>query len=174
MEVIGSADGFACRARQGFRSVSVFGAVGAGASGAAARADMFVAVRALARYRMLMWTLDRIGIRTPALYAAAARHAARVGVLEGHRGFDAQSQFQGALAMVARMASVRTLDVAAAEKLIERLVALSVTDAGRYGGAVAAWLRDDVARAIRPADSVEAAVLAAMSARHRATARSRA
>ena len=165
MEVIGSAD-----VRQRAEHVDqisfgqrVFGAVGAGTSGAVARADMFVAVRALTRYRMLMWTLDRIGIKTPALYAAAARHAARIGSIEGHRGFDVQAQFQGALALVARMASVRTLDVAAAQRLVERLVALSVNDTGRYGGAVAAWLRDDVAGAIRPADSAETAVLAAMS-----------
>ena len=133
------------------------------ANSLAERGDAYVALRALPRYRMLMWTLERIGIRAPALYAAAARHAARLGALEGRRGFEVLAQYQGALALVARMSSVRTLDVPRAQQLLERLVALPMTSDGRYGGAVAHWLRDDLAAAIRPADTMENAVLAAMS-----------
>ena len=33
------------------------------------------------RYRMLMWTLERVGIRAASVYAAAARQAARIGAL---------------------------------------------------------------------------------------------
>ena len=49
--------------------------------GTADRADALVAVRAVARYRMLMLTLERMGLTAPALYAAAARQAARVGTI---------------------------------------------------------------------------------------------
>ena len=45
----------------------VFGDVATGRD----RADVFVALRAISRYRMLILTLDRIGIRTPSVYAAA-------------------------------------------------------------------------------------------------------
>ena len=130
---------------------------------AAERADVLVAVRALGRYRMLMWTFERIGIRAPSLFALATRQAARIGALDGRRGFEAQAQFQGALAIIARMAMVTTLDAPRAQALVEQLVALPLTENGRYAGAVARWLRDDVAGAIKPADTTELAVLAAMS-----------
>ncbi|MCU1383254.1 MAG: hypothetical protein JWL71_1951 [Acidobacteria bacterium] len=134
-----------------------------GGADAAARPDVFVAVRALARYRMLMWTFERIGIRAPAIYANGARQAARVGAFDGRRGFEAQAQFQGALAILARIASVGTLTPARTQPLIEQLVALPLTDDGRYMGAIARWLRGDLAAAIAGAETSELAVLAAMS-----------
>jgi hypothetical protein len=134
-----------------------------GEAAPADRADVLVAVRALVRYRMLMWTLERIGIRAPAVYAQAARQAARIGLLDGRRGFEAQAQFQGSLAIIARMAMVRTLTASRAQALVERLVALPLTDEGRYAGAVARWLRGEAAGAIAPGETTELAVLAAMS-----------
>ena len=130
---------------------------------AAARADVLIAVRGLARYRMLMWTFERIGIREPSVYALAARHAARLGALDGRRAFEAQAQFQGALAILARIATVTTLDAAKTQALIEQLVALPLSDEGRYAGAIARWLRGGLAGAIKGADTTELAVLAAMS-----------
>jgi hypothetical protein len=138
----------------------VFGEVGAAGRD---RADVFVALRALSRYRMLIVTLDRIGIRAPSLYVAAARHAARLSALDGRRGFVAQAQFQGALAVISRMARVRTMTVAQAQTLLEKLVALPVGEDGRYAGAVAGWFRNDVAAALPLADTVEAAILRGMS-----------
>ncbi|MBI3491010.1 MAG: hypothetical protein HY047_04350 [Acidobacteria bacterium] len=127
-------------------------------------ADVFVALRALPRYRMLLFTLERIGITSPAVYAAAARHAARLSALEGRRGFLAQAQLQGSLALVARMARVRTLTAPRAQTLIEHLVALPIGDDGHYAaGALAAWLRDEVIGALPIGDDLESTVLAAMS-----------
>ncbi len=134
-----------------------------GASAAAARGDVLVAVRGLGRYRMLMWTFERIGIRAPSLYALAVRQAARLGALDGRRGFEAQAQFQGALVVLARSAMVTTLDAAAAQTLVEQLLALPLTEEGRYAGAVARWMRGGLAAAIKKADTTEQAVLAAMS-----------
>jgi len=133
-----------------------------GAADAAAMPDVFVATRAMSRYRMLMWTLERIGIRAPAVYAKAARQASRIGAFEGRRGFEAQAQFQGAIAILARAAIVTTLDTAKAQALLERLVALPLTD-GRYAGAVARWLRSDFSAEVKNAETTELAVLAAMS-----------
>jgi hypothetical protein len=127
------------------------------------RGDVFVAVRALAHYRMLMWTLERMGIGAPEVYAAAARKAARLSALDGRRGFEAQAQFQGALAIVARMRAVRTIGVARARALVEQLVALPLTDDGHYAGAVARWLREEIAGPVRRDGTIESAVLAAMS-----------
>ncbi len=134
-----------------------------GAADAAARPDVFLAVRGLARYRMLMWTFERVGIRAPAAYAVAARQAARIGALDGRRGYEAQAQFQGALALLARMAMVTTLTTARAQALIEQLIAVPLSGDGRYAGAVARWIRTDLAAAIAPAATTELAVLAAMS-----------
>ena len=133
------------------------------AAPAGARPDVFMAVRGLGRYRMLMWTFERIGIRAPSVYAMAARQAARIGAIDGRRGFEAQAQFQGALAILARMKMVTTLDASRTQALIEHLIALPMTEDGRYAGAVAHWLRGEVAGAITPAGTTELAVLAAMS-----------
>ena len=133
------------------------------AAAPADRADVFLAVRALSRYRMLMWTLDRVGLRAPGVYVSAARQAARVGALDGRRGFEAQAQFQGAIALVARIAQVRTVDTPLAQKLIEQLVAVPLTGGGEYAGGVARWLGLSVLPAMPRAPTRELAVLAAMS-----------
>lgn len=108
-----------------------------------------VAVRAVPHYRMLVLGLERIGVRSPSVYAAAARHAHRLAAVDGIRGFVAQAQFQGSLALVGRMVSVRTIDVAQAETLIDRLAAKPFNEEGRYAGAIARWLQDDL-RAVIP------------------------
>ena len=105
---------------------------------------MLVAVRAFPRYRMLMLTLERMGIANPAVYAAAARHAARLSDLGAERGFVALGQFQGALAILARQADAQVLDAARAESLVTSLSAVPLTD-GSYGGGIARWLRDSLA-----------------------------
>ena len=142
---IGSAD---VRLRSERLDQIAFGQRVFGAAGANERGDVLVALRAMSRYRMLMWTLERMGVKTPAVYASAARQAARIGVIEGRRGFDVQAQFQGALALVARMTAVRTIDVKAAQKLVEQIIAVPVNDSGEYAGAHGAM----AARRARPGD----------------------
>jgi hypothetical protein len=126
-------------------------------------ADVFVALRAMARYRMLIWTLDRMGVRAPAVYVNAARHAARIGGLEGRRGFEAQAQFQGALALLVRMVQVHTLDAARVQKLVEQLAAVPFAGAGEYDGGIARWLRSSLVPAIPRGETIELAVLSAIS-----------
>src|SRR5262249_21289266 len=160
-ETIGSADvrQRAERLEQLAIGQRVFGDAAAGRD----RADVFVALRAISRYRLLILALDRIGIRSPSVYAAAVRHAVRLSPVDGRRGFVAQAQFQGALAILSRMARVRTFSVPQTQALIEKLVALPFGDDGRYSGAVAGWLRNSVAAALPLADTVESAILLGMS-----------
>ena len=134
-----------------------------GGADAEQRPNVLVAVRALPHYRMLVWTLERIGIGDPQVYAAATRRAARFTALDGRRGFETQAQFQGALAIVARAAAVKTLRRERAHALIDQLIALPVTDDGRFGGGVARWLRTELAGAVPKGDTIEGALLAAMS-----------
>ena len=129
------------------------------------RGDALIAVRGLPRYRMLMLTLERVGIRDASVFAAAARHASRIpATSDGHRAFVANGQYQGALALVARAVRARTIDVARAQKLIELLVAIPIGEDGRYNGAVARWMREDFLPAT-PADAgdIEHRVIAAMA-----------
>ena len=121
-------------------------------SSAADANAILVAVRALPHNRMLILGLERMGVRSPLVYAAAARHANRLAAFDGIRGFVAHAQFQGALALVARLASVRTIDGPQVEAVVGRLVAQSLNEEGRYAGAIARWLQDDL-RAVMTAPS---------------------
>ena len=159
-EAIGSAD---VRARGERLDQIAFGQRVFGAAPADQRSNVLVALRALTHYRMLVWSLDRMGIRAPQLYAAAARRAARLSPLDGRRGFEAHAQFQGALALVVRMAAVKSITTERAQALVEQLLALPLTDDGRFAGGVARWLRDEIVGTPAASDTMEATVLAAMS-----------
>ncbi|HEY6506838.1 MAG TPA: hypothetical protein VIY56_02420, partial [Vicinamibacterales bacterium] len=101
------------------------------------------AVRAFRSQRMLMLTLERMGVVSPGVYAAAARAGARVGELGAARAFWTIAQLQGALAILARLRSAGSVDVAAVEALTLSLVSLPL-DQGQYQGAVAGWLARDL------------------------------
>jgi hypothetical protein len=126
-------------------------------------ADLQLAIRNFARFRMLMVTLERIGVRTPAVYGAAVRQASRLTSIEGRRGFLLQAQLQGALALVARAAAVRSIDTPTAETLAQKLFATPVTDDGRFNGAVAAWLRETLLRAVPRAADADTAIITALA-----------
>ncbi|MES1255036.1 MAG: hypothetical protein ABUS56_05475 [Acidobacteriota bacterium] len=130
---------------------------------AAEMPDVLVAVRGFRRYRMLMVTLDRMGMRRPALYAAGARTASHMAPSDPARSFVAAAQFQGALALLARMRLVGTLDQARADQLVAGLIAVPLTQYSQYLGGIVRWLRDDLAPAIGTQESIERAVLDAVS-----------
>ena len=113
-------------------TVRVFGAARGGD-------EVIAAAHAFAGYPVLMLTLERMGIRTPAVYVAAARHAEKLNALDATKGHIALSQFQGALALLDRATRMHTFDAATAETLASDLFALRLED-GYYDGAIAAWL----------------------------------
>ena len=106
--------------------------------------DLIVALRALAGYRTLALGLEQMGIRRPALYAAAARRAEALTRLEGGRGFVALSQFQGALALLVRLGRTGALDQARIEALLTTLSQIPVNADGRLAGGIAEWLRSEL------------------------------
>ena len=131
-----------------------------GAADANERGDVLVALRALSRYRMLVWTLERMGITTPA--RLRDRRAPRGPARRRSKGAAASTRrrsSRASLALLARMTAVRTLDAKAAQKLVEQLVAVPVNDNGAYRGAMARWLRDVLLPAIPRAATSELAVL---------------
>jgi hypothetical protein len=111
----------------------------------------------------LLLTFERIGITRPATYAAVVRHSAKLAAIEGRRGYVAQAQFQGALALVARMTIARSVDAAAADRLVDRLVvAAGAGSAGAVGG-IARWLREDLYPSLPAARDVENAMASALA-----------
>src|SRR4029077_226567 len=72
------------------------------------RPDSVVAIRAFPRQRVLLLTLERIGIKTPAVYASVARQAGRLTTGNPNRAFWMLAQLQSALALVVRMTAVGT------------------------------------------------------------------
>jgi len=127
----------------------------------ASTATAVIAVRALPLYPSLLLTLERAGVTKPAVYAAAARRAQRLAELEGARAYVALSQFQGALALIARLHAVGAADRAQTDVFTSGLVALDLKN-GSYGGAVAEWIRTTMLPAVEPA-TAEDLVLAALA-----------
>jgi hypothetical protein len=128
--------------------------------------DVLVALRAFPRYRMLMLTLDRMGVRTPAVYAAAARRAQKLSSLNANRAFVALGEFQGALALVSRMTMVRTLGTAQAEALVKTLVAAELDGDGRYGGAIVRWIATALSPAVGGGTDIDTSLVAALAGAH--------
>src|SRR5262249_41079873 len=126
-------------------------------------ADVGVAVRGFGSFPVLMLTLERMGIRTPAVYAAAARQAERLTSLDAARGPVARAQFQGSLAVIARLSSVRTIDATMAERLTRDLLAVKLNEDGRYDGAIAAWIRSSLQPAFPTGTTQDDALLQAVA-----------
>ncbi|HZR23310.1 MAG TPA: hypothetical protein VFA59_06970 [Vicinamibacterales bacterium] len=127
------------------------------------RADAQLAVRSFPRVRMLALSLERIGIRQPSIYATAVHLAARLATVDGRHGLLVQSQLQGVLVIITRATIAGSLDATRAEALVAQLLAVPISDDGRYAGALAKWIRDDLARALPPSTDVESAVIAALA-----------
>ena len=125
--------------------------------------DVLLALRAFPRYRMLMLTLERMGVAHAGTYASAARLANRLSALPRGRDVAAIVQFQGVLALLQRMVAVGTIDRSQAESLVNDLAAVPLNAEGRYAGALARWLNQTLRRVMAPADTFEAALVAALS-----------
>jgi hypothetical protein len=127
--------------------------------------DALVAVRSLPRLRMLMLTLERMGVREPRVYAAAVRQASQLMALNGRRGFTALGQLQGALAVTARLARVHRLAASDAEALAASVAALRLSDDRAYDGGVARWIDRSLAPALQwpPGADVDAELVRALA-----------
>lgn len=125
--------------------------------------DALVAMRAFPRYRMLVLTLERLGIRSAAVYAASVRHAGQLAALDSSRAFAGLNQYQGALALLARLARVHTLDTTEAEALVASLSSVPLTARG-YAGGIARWLRTELMPLLAAGEAnVDAAMLRSVS-----------
>lgn len=127
--------------------------------------DTVFVLRSVPRYRALVLTLEQMGLREPGAYAAVIRHAARLTALDARRGFLANAQFQGALALVARTITAGTLTPEVGKRLVRSLAAVPLGSDGRYSGGIARWLSTELRPLLPPAKDTEAAVLAGLAGR---------
>ena len=128
--------------------------------------DVLVALRGFTRFPAAMLALERIGIRDPQVYAAAARRARSLEQIDSPaEAVPLLAQFQGALAILERLARTGAMSREQLEGQTKTLVDLEITD-HRYEGRVTLWLTDRLLPALRAADgdqSNEDRLLAAIS-----------
>jgi hypothetical protein len=124
--------------------------------------DAIVAIRAFPKQRMLLLTLERMGIRTPSVYATIARQAARVTGGNPNRAFWTLAQLQSSVALLARMTFVGTLTQPEGQRLVTSLFNLPAAG-DRYEGAVAAWLERELLPFMPAGDDVESRLIAGMA-----------
>jgi hypothetical protein len=114
---------------------------------AASLQDAIDAIRGLSRFRTLLLTLERMGVEEPSVYAAFVRQAERISGVDRDRQHAALAQFQGAIALVARLALVQTIDRRTTNALLASLVQVPFDAQRGYRGALSEWLQ----RQLRPA-----------------------
>ncbi len=110
--------------------------------------ELIDAISGFPHVRTLMLTLERIGVARPALYLALGRHAQQLTRLDAVQGHRALAQFQGAIAMIARMVRVQTMDQPNAERLLGTLSQVPLDAQHGYKGAIASWLEHHLWQAI--------------------------
>ena len=120
-----------------------------GEAGDADTQDVFVALRAYGRYPAAMLALERLGVRTPSLFVAAARRAGALELIAPDAAVPLLAQFQGSLAVLERLARTEALSSSALEELVTSLLALTPDDA-RYRGGIAEWLGMQLRPALPP------------------------
>src|SRR4029434_9658549 len=99
-----------------------------------------------------MLALERIGIRDPTIYAAAARRARSIEQIDNHaESVPLLAQFQGAFALLERLARTGAMSREDLDRQTKTLVDLEIIG-HRYEGRVALWLKDRLLPALRPAD----------------------
>ncbi len=128
----------------------------------AADAEVARAIAAMARLPMLNLTLERIGIRRPGPYIALADRAARIAGAGLEVQHDALSQFQGAIALVERLARVSSIDAEHAAALLLDLSAMPVDRDRGYAGGIATWLDREVKKVLPARPTFDEALVAGL------------
>ena len=99
------------------------------------------AIRAALDYPALSTVLERGRVHDPAVFAQAARRAAQLSSIDNDsRAARAITQYQGALAIVARAASRRSITPERLAELVSSLSAIEPAEDGDYEGALVRWL----------------------------------
>jgi hypothetical protein len=102
-------------------------------------------------YQLLYGVLERMGVRKPSTYSAAALWAGRLSATrDPDIAVQSLSEFQSAIALMDRCVFTGRLAPATATWLVDRLVELPVDADGSYAGGVARWLKTQLLPALDP------------------------
>ena len=118
-------------------------------------------LREMPTRRMLLLSLERMGIDAPDVYAAAL-HQSHAAVEGGGDRFWTLAQQEGALALLSRMSLAGSIDQSDTGALIKSLFAIPIAD-GELRGELAAWLQSTLAPHLPKADTWEARVIAGLA-----------
>jgi hypothetical protein len=111
--------------------------------GARDEADVLAAVQGMTTFPAVLLTVERLGSADPGLYAAVAREAATVdAIADAGRRTRALLGFQGALAVVDRLAASGSVDAGTAQDLVGALCTPSLSAARAGGAATVRWVRN--------------------------------
>lgn len=108
--------------------------------------DVAEALAGSREYRALALALERMQVADPRTWAQAMRAARHVSASAADRPHIVPA-FQGALAILERLAAVRSLDAAAADRLVQRL-ADAVLASRQPAAPLAAWFTGDLMAAL--------------------------
>jgi hypothetical protein len=107
---------------------------------ASATLDMFYVLSGFSRYRMVLLTLERMGVTDPAIYAASVRRAELLSVAKDPEvTMLAITQFQSALGLLAAIQRAQPLPPSVRDDLVMSLVSIELGRDGLYRGQVAEW-----------------------------------
>ncbi|MDR1990213.1 MAG: hypothetical protein LBQ09_08290 [Acidobacteriaceae bacterium] len=119
-------------------------------------------IRGFQNRRALLLALERLGSHDPALYRAAVQRADALDASDAGQRFWTYAQYQGLLAIVARMARVGTIDSTHACALIASVTSVPLGNDG-YDGALVDWFtREFPFKAEGDRASLESGVLDAL------------
>lgn len=107
------------------------------ASGGQTLMDVF---RTFGRYRALYLTLERMGVRDPAIYRAATLQAGRLRADGSDEAFVEHALFQGSLALLERATFFNTLDRPDVDALVRSLLAVDVAVGRSSRQPVLTWI----------------------------------
>lgn len=127
-------------------------------------ARIATALRGYIAFPALMIALERIGTVQPAIFVAAAEHAAKLNAIDSlPLRRTSIAEFQSAVALVERARRTGVLDLPRAETLISTLTSLQLSSRNAYGSRFSLWLRDGFIGGLAAGDSPEETVLKALA-----------
>jgi hypothetical protein len=117
--------------------------------------DVLVGLRGFARFPAAMLALERLGMTDPGLYAKVARRALVVDGLEDEsKWVPMLTQFQGALALLERLARTGAVPPEMLHRLVTSLVTVPITQ-GSFKGGIAQWIESQLLPSLPADDSLQ-------------------
>jgi hypothetical protein len=114
---------------------------------------VLVGLRGFARFPTAMLSLERLGMADPGLYAKVARRALLLDGLEDESQWVPMlTQFQGALALVERLARTGAVPRETLDRLVTSLVTVPITQ-GSFKGGIAGWIESQLLLSLPGDDS---------------------